>query len=102
MSFTVDNLNFNVETENEIKKQALTKIKGGEVCEYLLEIEFESEVSPKEYSLIWEEDQIDMLGFWSSKASQQHNLTPDWWMRKEESKTASGMPLIAIYNKQII
>lgn len=100
MSFIVNNLNFNVETENEIKKQALTKVKGGEVCEYLLEIEFESEVSPKEYSLIWEEDQIDMLGFWSSKASQQHNLTPDWWMRKEESKTASGMPLIAIYNKQ--
>ena len=41
MSFTIDNLIINVETENEIKNQSLTKIKGGEVCEYLLEIEFE-------------------------------------------------------------
>ena len=100
MSFTIDNLKFDIKTENEIKKQTLTKVKGGEVCEYLLEIEFENEMSPKEYSLIWEEDQIDMIGFWSSKSSMQHNLTPDWCMRKEESKTASGMPLMAIYNKQ--
>ncbi len=100
MSFTIDNLKFDVQTENKIKNQSLTKVKGGEVCEYLLKIEFEKEISPKEYSLIWEEDQIDMIGFWSSKASLQHNITPDWWMRKEESKTASGMPLMALYNKQ--
>ncbi|MBO5439158.1 MAG: alpha-galactosidase, partial [Clostridia bacterium] len=102
MSFTIDNLIFDVKTENKIKNQSLTKIKGGEVCEYLLNIEFENEVSPKEYSLIWEEDQIDMLAFWSSKSSQQHNINPDWWMRKEESRTASGMPLMAIYNKKNI
>ena len=100
MSFVIDNLNIDVVTENEIKKQTLTKVKCGEVCEYLLNIEFENEVSPKKYSLIWEEDQIDMLGFWSSKASQQHNINPDWCMRKEESRTASGMPLIALYNKR--
>ncbi|MBO5356226.1 MAG: hypothetical protein J6A95_00510, partial [Clostridia bacterium] len=102
MSFTIDNLIFDVKTENKIKNQSLTKIKGGDVCEYLLKIEFENEVSPKEYSLIWEEDQIDMLAFWSSKSSQQHNINPDWWMRKEESRTASGMPLMAIYNKKNI
>ena len=102
MIFTIDNLIFDVKTENKIKNQSLTKIKGGEVCEYLLNIEFENEVSPKEYSLIWEEDQIDMLAFWSSKSSQQHNINPDWWMRKEESRTASGMPLMAIYNKKNI
>ena len=102
MSFTIDNLNINVETENEIKNQSLTKIKGGEVCEYLLEIEFKKEISPKKYSLIWEEDQIDILAFWSSKSSQQHNINPDWWMRKEESRSASGMPLIALYSKKNI
>ncbi len=100
MSFIIDNLKFDVVTENKIKSQGLTKVLGGKISEYRLEIEFEDEVSPKEYSLVWEEDQIDMIAFWSSKASLQHNITPDWYMRKEESRTASGMPLIALYNKQ--
>lgn len=102
MSFIIDNLKFDVQTENKIKNQTLTKEKSGEVCEYLLKIEFENELSPSLYSLVWEEDQIDMLGFWSSKSSLQHNLTPEWWMRREESKTASGMPLVALYNKKNI
>ena len=100
MEFIIDNLKFNVKTENEIKNQSLAKIKGGEVCEYLLKIEFEKTVSPSVYSLIWEEDQIDVIGFWSSKASLNHSLRPEWDMRTEISKSASGMPLMAIYNKQ--
>ena len=99
MEFIIDNLKFNVKTENEIKNQSLAKIKGGEVCEYLLKIEFEKTVSPSVYSLIWEEDQIDMIGFWSSKASLNHSLRPEWDMRTEISKSASGMPLMAIYSK---
>lgn len=99
MEFIIDNLKFNVKTENEIKNQSLTKIKGVEVCEYLLKIEFEKEISPSVYSLIWEEDQIDMIGFWSSKASLNHSLRPEWDMRTEISKSASGMPLISIYSK---
>ena len=100
MSFKIDNLNFKVETENKIKNHTFTKIKGGEVCEYLLKIEFENAVSPSVYSLIWEEDQIDMIGFWSSKTSLTNNIRPDWDMRTEISKSASGMPLMAIYNKK--
>ncbi len=100
MSFTIDNLKFDVETENKIKNQSLTKVKGGEVCEYLLKIEFENEVCPTVYSLLWEEDQIDMIGFWSSKASVVQNIRPDWDMRAESSRTASGMPLMALYSKQ--
>ena len=100
MNFIIDNLNFKVETENKIKNQTLTKVKSGEVCEYLLKIEFEKAVSPSVYSLIWEEDQIDMIGFWSSKTSLTNNIRPDWDMRTEISKSASGMPLMAIYNKQ--
>lgn len=102
MGFVVDNLEFKVSTENKIKNQSLEKISDGDVCEYLLKLEFDSEISPSPYSLIWEENQIDMIGFWSSKASLNHNITPDWWMRKEESRTASGMPLIALYSKQNI
>ena len=102
MSFRIDNLSFEVKTENEIKNQSLTKISDGEVSEFLLKIEFENAVSPKEYSLIWEEDQIDIIGFWSSKSSFQHNVTPDWWMRSEESRTASGMPLMSLYSKKNI
>ena len=40
-----------------------------------------------------------MYGFWCSKSHQEHNLTPNWYMRTNESKTASGMPLACIYNK---
>ena len=100
MEFIIDNLNFKVETENKIKNQSLTKVLDDEVCEYLLNVEFEETVSPKPYSLWWEEKQIDMIGFWSSKASLTHNIRPDWDMRTEESRTASGMPLMSIYNKQ--
>lgn len=92
-------MNFKLETENKIAKKELVQIKDSEVCEYLLKIEFEEKCSPSPLSLIWEEEQIDMYGFWSSKSSHQHNLTPDWYMRSNESKTASGMPFICIYNK---
>ena len=92
-------MNFTTETKNPVKFQEIKEIKSGEVSEYLVRIEFENEISPDTYSIIWEEEQIDILGFWSSKAAVQHNITPDWNTRKEESRTASGMPLIALYNK---
>lgn len=93
----LDNVKF--KTENKIKNQELVKIKSGEISEYRLKIEFENEASPQKYSIIWEEPQVDMYGFWSSKSFHQHNLTPDWCMRTNESKTASGMPLACIYSK---
>lgn len=102
MNFFVDGLSFKVQTENKIKNQSLVKHLDGEICEYLLEIEFDGEMSPLPYVLSWEEPQIDIIGFWSSKAGMNHNITPDWWMRREESRTASGMPLIALYSKQNI
>ncbi|MBR2024603.1 MAG: alpha-galactosidase, partial [Clostridia bacterium] len=47
----------------------------------------------------WEEEQVDMYGFWSSKSFEKHNLTPEWDMRTNDSEVSSGMPLICVYNK---
>ena len=88
-----------IETENKIAHEELVQIKDGEICEYRLKIEFVEPVHPSVYSIIWEEEQIDMYGFWSSKSFQQHNLTPEWGMRTNESGVASGMPLICVYSK---
>ena len=92
-------MDFKFKTENKVVKQELTPIKVGEVSEYKLKIEFESEESPSVYSIIWYEPMVDMYGFWSSKSCQEHYLSPDWWMRKNESRTATGMPLVSIYSK---
>ena len=88
-----------IETENKIAKEELIKTKDGEICEYKLKIEFSQSVRPSVYSVIWEENQVDMYGFWSSKSFLQHNLTPEWDMRTNESEVSTGMPLICVYNK---
>ena len=87
------------ETENKIINNELIKITDGEICEYKLRIEFENGVIPSVFSLTWEEDQVDMYGFWSSKSFQQHNLTPEWGMRTNDSEVSTGMPLICVYSK---
>ena len=92
-------MNFTTKTENKIKLEKIDKIKDADICEYRVKIVFDSEESPRPYSIIWDEEQIDIYGFWSSKTATQHNITPDWYMRTEESRTASGMPLICLYNK---
>ncbi len=92
-------MNFTTETKNSVRMQEIKEIKSGEISEYLVKISLDGKVSPSTYSVIWEEEQIDILGFWSSKIGMQHNITPDWYMRREESRTASGMPLISLYNK---
>ena len=84
-------MNFRYTTENKIKSADFKKIKDGEISEYQVKIEFEEECSPSVFSISWEEDHVDMYGFWSSKSFHQHNISPDWWMRTNESKTASGI-----------
>ncbi|MBO4983827.1 MAG: alpha-galactosidase [Clostridia bacterium] len=92
-------MNFKTETKNPIKSQEIKEIKSGEISEYLVKIEFDGKVSPSKYSIIWEEEQIDILGFWSSLTGTHHIISPDWNMRREESRTASCMPLIALFSK---
>ena len=92
-------MNWKIETENRVKSATITEIKSGDISEYKVCVEFSEKCSPKPLSIIWEEAQIDMYGFWSSKSNQSHNLSPDWWMRTNESRTASGMPVACIYNK---
>ncbi len=95
----LQNIKFTTKSENSIKEEKIELIKGTEVSTYLLKITFENEIEPKPFSLVWEEEQIDMLGFWSPRAYFANNITPEWNMRTEKSKTASGAPIIAIYNK---
>ena len=98
-AFNYKGISFESATENELKAEDLTLVRDGEVCEYLLHLDFGKPVYPKRYSLIWEEDQVDMMGFWSSKSQFGKNITPEWWMKSEVSRTATGMPLICIYSK---
>ena len=91
-------MNFTTKTENQVEFEEIKQIKSGEISEYHVKIVFKEKASPSKYTISWEEPQIDMLGFWSSKCVTQYNLTPDWFPRKEESRTASGMPLITIYS----
>ena len=69
------------------------------VDEYKISLKLNEDITPEAYTLSWERPQIDEIGFWSSKSSQHHNLNPEWWPRTADSRTASGMPLIAVYSK---
>lgn len=97
--FYIFDQHFSTNTKTALKREGFQQIKAGEISEYLLELEFDTEVSPGLYSITWEEDQVDMYGFWSSKAGPDCCLKPEWAMNKEESRTASGMPVICLYNK---
>ena len=92
-------MNFKTETKNLVKSEEIVKTLSGEIEEYALKISFNERITPDTYSVIWEEEQIDTHIFWSSKSGVQHNITPDWWMRREDSRTASGMPLISLVNR---
>ena len=97
-SFEFDSLN--VTTENQLKAESLEKISDGEVSIYKLSLELADSAIPKPYELSFYEKQIDIIGYYGSKSGLCHNITPDWHMRENESKTASGAPLMSFYNKQ--
>lgn len=99
-TFEINGITFKSQTENKLLSEELLLIKDSEICEYKLALRFGGDGAVKQYSLSWELPQLDMIGFWSSKSSFAHNLTPDWNMRREESRTASGMPLISVFNKK--
>lgn len=87
------------ETKNQMELEEIKEICSGEVSEYLVTLKFKEKLSPSVYSIYWDEEQIDILGFWSATKVTQHNITPDWGMRCVNSRTASGMPLISLYNR---
>lgn len=91
--------NFETTTENEMALSSLEKIEDGVISKYKLRLSFKEEASPKPYTIIWDEDLVDILGFWSSLSSFQRNVSPDWWMRKATSRLASGTPHITLFNK---
>lgn len=99
MKNLLNNSQFSSQTENELLSSSLEKIQDGEVSVYRLKLSFKDEASPKPYTVIWDEDLVDILGFWSSLASFQRNITADWWMRKATSRIASGSPHVTLFNK---
>ena len=98
--FKIDKITFKTETKNKLKSESITKRVSSACGEYLVKIELENEESPSTYSITWEEDQIDMLGFWSPLSFFSSNITPDWGMRRQDSRTSFGMPVITIFNKE--
>lgn len=96
----INGMVINTKTETKIKKETIELIKDGEIQEYKLKIELENEESPSVYTLCWEEKQIDMIGFWSSKIGFYHNLRPEWDKRCEDSKAASGIPIASVFSKK--
>lgn len=98
MEFKFNEITFTTKTESSIKSQSIEKIKDGKISIYKLKIEFEGKQMPKPFVINWYEPQIDILGFWAASSLFQHHITPDWWMRRNDSKTASGMPLACLYN----
>ena len=99
MQFIFNEITFNTQTESNIKSQSIEQIQEGDVSIYKLKIAFDGKLMPKPFIIKWNVPQIDILGFWSSGSFHQHNITPDWYARKIDSKSASGMPLACLYNK---
>lgn len=91
---------FSSTTENKLKNENLTIVKTGEITEYLLSLEFNENAPPKVYSLSWAEDLVDAYGFWSPSCGQSSTITPDWSPRTQNSRSASGLPLVCIYDKK--
>lgn len=102
MEIKLGDLVFRSETKCVLKSETLCPILEGEVSEYRLRLEFPEAIMPATYRLLWDEPQIDELGFWPPTSGHWPNLRPDWSMSHADSRTASGMPLACVYNKQNI
>ena len=99
MDFNLNGITFNAQTTNDIKNQSLKCIKSGEISEYLLSIDFGKKISPSTYTLTWCENANDAYALWSPNCGQNTNIPPEWAPHVQQSKTASGMPLISVYSK---
>lgn len=98
--FNHQEITFITKTNDTLKHESITLEKSGEVSEYKISIELENEQSPSEYVIEFAVPQVDVLGFWSPNALFEKNIRPDWGMRVQNGRTASGMPLATLFNKQ--
>lgn len=97
--FKFENITFNTSYENNLIHEQIKQIKDGDVSEFALKLVFAPGDEPKQYSVIWEQEQIDTCSLWSPHASFTRNIRPDWGMCKQPSRLASGMPIMAVYSK---
>ncbi len=90
---------FETKTENKLRYEEIKCIKDGEVKEYMISLGFSELASPSEYTIAWQMDQIDTIGFWSPRHHFNSNITPDWEKRSSVSKLTQGAPVVALYSK---
>ncbi|MBQ8546091.1 MAG: alpha-galactosidase [Clostridia bacterium] len=90
---------FVTKTENSLKQEKIEKIKVGEISEYKVKLIFSDFISPSEYVISWETEQIDTIGFWSPRHHFDSNITPDWEKRTSVSKMTQGAPVVSLYSK---
>ena len=95
----MEEITFITKTENKLAQQTIEKIKDGEISEYKISLVFLEPISPSEYTISWQMDQIDTIGFWSPRHHFVSNITPDWEKRSSVSKLTQGAPLVALYSK---
>ncbi len=95
-------INFTTKTEIKPIKEELVKIKDGEISEYLLKLDYGENTYPSKYTISWELDQIDTIGFWSPENHFDPNITPDWYKRVAHSRITRGAPVASLYNKDNI
>ncbi len=95
--FHLHGYQFRTITKNGLMEETITPLKEGEVCEYLLHLVFEEEVSPSKYVVTWQESRVDVTGFWSPMSGASRSITADWGAKKTMSRTACGMPLAVLF-----
>jgi len=97
--FYINNISFKTSSENTVKNESIKQIKDGDVSEFALKIVFDGVQEPKNYQITWEIPQVDICACWSTKAYFSRNIRPNWNMNTEQSRLASGIPLLCVYNK---
>ena len=86
-------------TETPLAQESITPLCEGEVSEYLIKLVFEEEVSPKTYSIAWQEARVDTVGQWSPSCGTSRSIGTNWSRSKSDARTACGMPLLSLFGR---
>ena len=95
--FRFSGLEMKTGTETPLAQESITLLREGEVSEYLIQLVFEGEVSPKTYSIAWQEARVDTVGQWSPSCGTSRSIGPNWARSKSDARTACGMPLLSLF-----
>ena len=96
--FQLGSCHLHTSTKNALKEERITTLSEGEVCEYLLHLEFQEDVSPSQYVIKWAESRVDVQGFWSPMSGASRSIPANWGSKKNISRTACGIPLVTLFS----